>query len=117
MFKFGKNSAPQRPLQAGNMPAPTAQTARQGVAPTTVMPQGVNPNFKGVMAFGPKYIGPGASPTGPINTAKVNEINNMLRGRPAMNANMKKGGEVKASSASKRADGCAIKGKTKGKMV
>ena len=30
---------------------------------------------------------------------------------------MKKGGKVKASSASKRADGCAIKGKTKGKMV
>jgi hypothetical protein len=30
---------------------------------------------------------------------------------------MKKGGKVKASSASKRADGCAIKGKTRGKMV
>ena len=29
---------------------------------------------------------------------------------------MKKGGKVKASSASKRADGCAIRGKTKGKM-
>jgi hypothetical protein len=28
---------------------------------------------------------------------------------------MKKGGKV--SSASKRADGCAVKGKTKGKMV
>jgi hypothetical protein len=38
--------------------------------------------------------------------------------------NMKKGGKVKkmasggkVSSASKRADGCATKGKTKGKMV
>jgi hypothetical protein len=31
--------------------------------------------------------------------------------------NFKKGGSVKASSASKRADGCAIKGKTRGKMV
>jgi hypothetical protein len=30
---------------------------------------------------------------------------------------MKKGGKVKASSASKRADGCAIRGKTKGRMV
>jgi hypothetical protein len=29
---------------------------------------------------------------------------------------MKKGGKVK-SSASKRADGCAVKGKTKGKFV
>ena len=32
-----------------------------------------------------------------------------------LNQGMKKGGKV--SSASKRADGCAIKGKTKGKMV
>ena len=30
---------------------------------------------------------------------------------------MKKGGTVKASSASKRADGCAQRGKTKGRMV
>jgi len=29
---------------------------------------------------------------------------------------LKKGGKVKASSASKRADGCAVRGKTKGKM-
>jgi len=32
------------------------------------------------------------------------------------NTGMKKGGSVK-SSASKRADGCAVKGKTKGRMV
>jgi CO/xanthine dehydrogenase FAD-binding subunit len=30
---------------------------------------------------------------------------------------MKKGGRVKMSSASKRADGCAVKGKTRGKIV
>jgi hypothetical protein len=30
--------------------------------------------------------------------------------------NFKKGGKVKASSASKRADGCAVRGKTKGKV-
>ena len=30
---------------------------------------------------------------------------------------MKKGGKVKMSSASKRADGCAQRGKTRGKMV
>ena len=29
---------------------------------------------------------------------------------------MKKGGKVKVSSASKRADGCAVRGKTKGKV-
>ena len=33
-----------------------------------------------------------------------------------LNKNFKKGGKVKVSSASKRADGCAIRGKTKGKM-
>ena len=33
------------------------------------------------------------------------------------NQGMKKGGKVKVSSASKRADGIAVKGKTKGKMV
>ena len=30
---------------------------------------------------------------------------------------MKKGGKVKVSSASKRADGCALRGKTRGRMV
>ena len=30
---------------------------------------------------------------------------------------MKKGGKVKMSTASKRADGCVTKGKTKGKMI
>jgi hypothetical protein len=30
---------------------------------------------------------------------------------------MKSGGKVKVSSASKRADGCAVKGKTRGKFV
>lgn len=32
-------------------------------------------------------------------------------------AGMKKGGKVKMSSASKRADGCAQRGKTRGKIV
>lgn len=35
----------------------------------------------------------------------------------APTAAMKKGGAVKASSASKRADGCAQRGKTRGKML
>ena len=35
----------------------------------------------------------------------------------AAEGGMKKGGRVKVSSASKRADGCATKGKTRGKMV
>jgi hypothetical protein len=50
--------------------------------------------------------GQGASIAGAVNpfTKKVTPI-------------MKKGGAVKVSSASKRADGCAIKGKTKGKLA
>jgi len=35
----------------------------------------------------------------------------------AVQGGMKKGGRVKMSSASKRADGCATKGKTRGRMV
>jgi hypothetical protein len=35
----------------------------------------------------------------------------------AAQGGMKKGGKVKVSSASKRADGCAVRGKTKGRMV
>jgi len=35
----------------------------------------------------------------------------------AAQSGMKKGGKVKVLSASKRADGCAVRGKTKGRMV
>ena len=35
----------------------------------------------------------------------------------AAQGGMKKGGKVKLSSASKRADGCASRGKTRGRMV
>jgi hypothetical protein len=38
-------------------------------------------------------------------------------GLPAVPQGMKKGGKVKVSSASKRADGIAVKGKTRGRMV
>jgi hypothetical protein len=38
-------------------------------------------------------------------------------GKVKSKSSYKSGGSVKASSASKRADGCAVKGKTKGRMV
>jgi len=46
----------------------------------------------------------------------------MVRGRRGMNPGMKapgmkKGGKVKKCAASKRGDGCAQRGKTRGKMV
>jgi hypothetical protein len=55
--------------------------------------------------------------------SRLGGMGRMSMGKPVGVANpnfkpgMKKGGAVKASSASKRGDGCAIKGKTKGRMV
>ena len=46
----------------------------------------------------------------------IYDMNNTLRGQKEQGKGMKKGGMVK-SGASKRADGCAVKGKTRGKMV
>jgi hypothetical protein len=57
-----------------------------------------------------KPVGSPAAPSGGI-VAKA------APGRGLGPGGMKEGGKVKTSSASKRADGCAIKGKTKGKMV
>jgi hypothetical protein len=57
-------------------------------------------------------IGPSV-PTGRFPTTKMGgspTIKSLISGRP-----MKKGGKV--SSASSRADGCAVKGKTKGRMI
>jgi len=56
-----------------------------------------------------------ASPEGKI--AKIERNYNIPSSTKNNRYGMKKGGAVKASSASKRADGCAIKGKTKGRMV
>ena len=49
----------------------------------------------------------------PSNT--MQQLKSVLKGSPTNGKYMKKGGKV--SSASKRADGCAVKGKTKGKIV
>jgi hypothetical protein len=54
-----------------------------------------------------------ARPQPPSTTSRLAGLGATGMGARAMG--MKKGGKV--SSASKRADGCAIKGKTKGKMV
>ena len=54
----------------------------------------------------------------PIREGGEEAVKGMTEGRMDAMGNptgMKKGGKV--SSASKRADGCAIKGKTRGKMV
>jgi hypothetical protein len=47
----------------------------------------------------------------PKTTLKLDLVDDKFEGK-----SMKKGGKVKASSASKRADGCAMRGKTRGKI-
>jgi len=57
-----------------------------------------------------------ASPEG--KTAKIERLHGIPSSAKGKRyGGMKKGGVVKASSASKRGDGCAIRGKTKGRMV
>jgi hypothetical protein len=45
------------------------------------------------------------------------EQKKMLEAQKQTNVGMKAGGKVKASSASKRADGIAQRGKTRGRMI
>jgi parvulin-like peptidyl-prolyl isomerase len=61
-----------------------------------------------------KSLKPSGPSLGSGPTAKANPLQKIGSG-PSRTAQMKKGGKV--SSASKRADGCAVKGKTKGRMV
>jgi hypothetical protein len=51
------------------------------------------------------------------NSIFVRPLNMGIKSKATKASEYKKGGKVKASSASKRADGCCIKGKTKGRMV
>ena len=70
------------------------------------MPPGMPPGMPQVRPMG---AGAGFSPE--YNMKQMASLKSALQGKP-----MKKGGVVK-SSASKRADGCASKGKTKGRFV
>ena len=82
---------------SGLTPMPVASQAQQS-------PMGVS--GKSMMsAFGQPIARVGSNPMPPGG------------GLPAVPQGMKKGGKVKVSSASKRADGIAVKGKTRGRMV
>jgi len=97
-MRYAPGKVPARPLPA----APSRPTIQQQVAGT-----------RPVGAVRPK-VGPFGGFSGdPKPAPQVGAMNNMLAGRPP--GGMKKGGKV--SSASARADGIAVKGKTKGKMV
>jgi hypothetical protein len=118
----------------GSMPA--MNTSGPLIKPNQTPLQGVNPTVGRLPQAGSKPTPPsmvgdilktaqakgmlGAAPVG-IGSASAQANPKMMSGLSGMGAalgkrmGMKKGGKV--SSASKRADGCAIKGKTKGRMV
>jgi hypothetical protein len=109
---------PFRPLprpmpSAPNVIPRTIPTGPSGPLPATPMPSAPMPT---------RSLGSG--PAAPVNMGKLNQVNSMVAGRPSPTparpsptpmSPMKKGGSVN-SSASKRADGIATRGKTKGKM-
>jgi hypothetical protein len=101
----GLRNLPKMSGPLGSVGTPPAGGPKFENMPPPNMKQPGNPGFPG-----PQYTGPGAGPTGPANMAKINQLKSATQGKP-----MKTGGKV--SSASKRGDGCAIKGKTKGRMV
>jgi len=113
-MRYAPGQVPARPLPA----APTRPTIQQQVAGTRPTPP--------VIDNKPRPLGMGT--TGGPKPAPMTGLGSAMQNNPRMAQNlggmaagmgkpmgMKKGGKV--SSASKRADGCAIKGKTKGKMV
>jgi hypothetical protein len=125
---MGKSAAPTKISPSGGLAGAlknaTAQTSKPGTPPPTVMPAGMNPMAAAILASNK-----GRTPSADeiklnamdkaINTPKVGNAFSDKKvtrntGAPSYSA-MKKGGKV--SSASKRADGCAIKGKTRGRMV
>jgi len=95
---------------------------------STMKPQTMQFNQSPPPAMTGGMYGTDSSP-GPVNF-DPSMIQNRPANRPAIEGRMKKGGKVKpknmmdgnmayskGGSASSRADGCATKGKTKGKMV
>lgn len=63
----------------------------------------------------PRKNMPGEPDMGPLPSPKKGIEEGLTKGVGGKSLGLKKGGKV--SSASKRADGCAIKGKTKGRIV
>ena len=86
--------APGQPVQVQNTSGTPAGLGAMGVSGKSMM-----------SAFGQPIARVGSNPMPPGG------------GLPAVPQGMKKGGKVKVSSASKRADGIATKGKTRGRMV
>ena len=114
-MRYAPGKVPARPLPA----APTRPGVKQTVtgAPAQVPVGKPAPIPSSLINTRPRP--PSAPP--PVQPPPAAPAKSILAGEGRSMANrmgrmgMKEGGKV--SSASKRADGCAVKGKTKGKMV
>jgi hypothetical protein len=120
--RFGPGQMPMIPSEAEMAALQNSATQRPAQMPTQMpSPGAVKQSIPGAATslFGDLLSRQGANNTQtPSAGATSQSVPGMgLAGMPKGGATFKKGGKVKASSASKRADGCAVRGKTKGKMV
>jgi hypothetical protein len=122
--KFGMGGMPgtpvvdkTQPLPATPAPLPDRPAPGMGRGPMGRGPMGRNPmqnEARQIFQMNNRLQSMGApGALGSLSDVR-NHYKNYMQGQPAKT--MKKGGSVK-SSASKRADGIATKGKTRGKMV
>lgn len=108
-------------LQAANAPAPARPISPgKPVRPEMAAPQ-MPPMPRSIPQIAADRLGGmrppvgGMRPQGPAPTGPMVPVRGGGMAPASVATMMKKGGKV--SSASKRADGCAQRGKTKGKMV
>jgi hypothetical protein len=111
---------PRPPTPSVTPPDVTSRPPNKPTPPRPVTPPDVTSRPTRPTPMPTRSLGSG--PTAPVNMGKLNQINSMVAGRPSPTPArgtpmrpMKTGGSVN-SSASKRADGIATRGKTKGKM-
>ena len=90
---------------AANNPATTTPTTPATTTPATTTPAAPPPSVQPSPSADPAPVAPTYTSSGGLSRRLGRAV-----------AGMKKGGTVK-STASKRGDGCAIRGKTRGRMV
>ena len=108
-----QNINPVRPGIAGTRP-PGVRGTTGGPKPSPMAAPGIRPMGPPPTTGGPKPAMTGLGSAMQNNPRMAQNLGALGAGL-GKRMGMKKGGKV--SSASKRADGCAVKGKTKGKMV
>jgi hypothetical protein len=123
--QFGATAAMGGNPRGNVKPKPQVGGTRpMGTGTPQIPPQNINPIRPGVGGTRPPGVlgttgGPKPAPAVQLPVAGTRPVrpnqNPLYTGPGIKKMGMKKGGKV--SSASKRADGCAVKGKTKGKMV